>query len=275
MVTHPGFSLSLVTAPSYEPISLTEAKLHLRVDHTSDDPLIASLILASREYAENFTRRRFVQQTHDLKLDAFPCGDVIELPYPPVSSVTSIAYVDTNGDTQTWSSSNYRTDLPAGPRAQKARIQLAYGVIWPATRDLTNAVVVRFVSGYGGTSKTISGITRSSTTATATTSAAHGYSTGQRVTIAGADQTDYNGTFEITVTGATTFTFTVANSPTTPATGAMTVADLGVPSSIVAAMKLLIGHWYENREAVSVSIGANVQTVPVAVDALLHPFKAY
>jgi uncharacterized phiE125 gp8 family phage protein len=274
VITHPGYSLSLVTAHSYEPISLTEAKLHLRDDHTSEDPLISSLILAAREYCEIFTRRAIGRQTVDENHDGFPCG-ALELAKCPVLSVTSISYVDQNGDTQVWSSSNYRTDLPSGPRAQRARIEPVYGVSWPSTRGVVNAVTVRYVCGYGGTSKTVSGITRSSTTATATTSAAHGYSTGQRVTIAGADQADYNGTFEITVTGATTFTFTVANSPTTPATGAMTVADLGVPSSIVAAMKLLIGHWYENREAVSVSIGANVQTVPLSVDALLFPFKAF
>lgn len=68
----------------------------------------------------------------------------------------------------------------------------------------------------------VSSITRTSTTATVTTAAAHGFTTGDYVTIAGATQTDYNGEFSITVTAATTFTYTVANSPTTPATGTIT-----------------------------------------------------
>lgn len=65
-------------------------------------------------------------------------------------------------------------------------------------------------------------ITRSSTTATATTASNHGYISGDIITVAGASQTDYNGDFTIVVTGLTTFTYTVANSPTTPATGTIT-----------------------------------------------------
>jgi hypothetical protein len=66
---------------------------------------------------------------------------------------------------------------------------------------------------------TISGITRSSSTATATTSAAHGYAVGDTVVVAGADQTDYNITATIlSVPLTTTFTYTVANTPTSPAT---------------------------------------------------------
>lgn len=65
----------------------------------------------------------------------------------------------------------------------------------------------------------ISSITRSGTTATVTTTAAHGLATGDYVAIAGANQADYNITASITVLTTTTFTYTVANSPTTPATG--------------------------------------------------------
>lgn len=275
-------ALHLVTAPTFEPVSRAEAKLHLRVDTTTDNPLIDGLILAALQHAEAFTMRAFPARTYDLKLDAFPCRSVhdafysIWLPKPPALSVTSVTYLDTDGVSQTWDSGDYVTDLPSGPVAGPGRIYPAYGESYPSTRDIGNAVTVRFVAGYGGNSPaTISGITRSSATATATTSAAHGLSTGQRVTIKGADQDDYNGTFDVTVTGATTFTFPVVNDPATPATGSMSCAVLNIPSSVIAAMKLLIGHWYETREAVSVSIGANVQTVPLAVDALLYPYKAY
>ena len=66
--------------------------------------------------------------------------------------------------------------------------------------------------------KPVTSITRASTTATATATA-HGYSTGNIVNIRGADQSEYNGDFTITVTGADTFTYTVSGSPATPATG--------------------------------------------------------
>lgn len=74
-----------------------------------------------------------------------------------------------------------------------------------------------------GQSNSVSSITRSGTTATVTTSAAHNLRTGMsNVVIAGANESDYNGTYTVTVTGPTTFTYTVANSPTTPATGTIT-----------------------------------------------------
>lgn len=65
-------------------------------------------------------------------------------------------------------------------------------------------------------------ITRSSTTATATTSVAHNLTTGDYVTVAGASQSQYNGTVQITVVNNTSFTYTVSGSPTTPATGTIT-----------------------------------------------------
>ena len=70
----------------------------------------------------------------------------------------------------------------------------------------------------------ITSITRSSQTATVTTTGNHGYSTGDVVHIRGANQTEYNGIFYITVTGLTTFTYTVSGSPATPATGTTIIA---------------------------------------------------
>lgn len=66
---------------------------------------------------------------------------------------------------------------------------------------------------------TVSSITRSGSVATVTTAASHLLVTGNQMAISGATQTDYNITATITVTGAATFTYTVANAPTTPATG--------------------------------------------------------
>lgn len=71
---------------------------------------------------------------------------------------------------------------------------------------------------------TVSSLTRSGSTATLTTSTPHSFVTGQKVVISGATQADYNGAFTVTVTGPTAFTYTVANSPVTPATGTILVA---------------------------------------------------
>jgi head-tail adaptor len=70
--------------------------------------------------------------------------------------------------------------------------------------------------------KSVTSVTRSATTATATMPSAHGWSTGDYVTIAGASPSGYNGKKQITVTSATTFTYTVSGSLSTPATGTIT-----------------------------------------------------
>ncbi len=70
----------------------------------------------------------------------------------------------------------------------------------------------------------VSSITRSSTTATAT-STAHGYTSGDVVNIRGADQSEYNGDFTVTVVDADTFTYTVSGSPATPARGTIVAID--------------------------------------------------
>jgi hypothetical protein len=89
--------------------------------------------------------------------------------------------------------------------------------------DLLTTVLV---NGYATAS--VSSITRSGTTATVTLATANStLQTGDWVTIAGAAESDYNGSYQITVTSGTTFTYQVANSPATPATGTLTYAKSG------------------------------------------------
>jgi uncharacterized phiE125 gp8 family phage protein len=133
--------LTLVTAPTSEPVTLEEAKTHCRVDFNDDDALLEGHIAAAREYCENFTRRQFVTATYALRMDDLP--DEIVLPRPPLASVTSITYVDATGSTQTLSSSLYTVDTYVEP----GRIVPAYNATWPSVRGHTNDVVVTFTCG--------------------------------------------------------------------------------------------------------------------------------
>lgn len=147
-------ALSLFAAPATEPVSLEEAKDHLRVTIGDDDALIDNLIVAAREHVETYTQRALITQTWDLKLETFcdPAyfdGASVWLPKPPVSSITSITYVDLNGDSQTWSTDDWDSDLPSGPKATKGRIYPVYGESYPSIRVQPNAVTIRFVCGYG------------------------------------------------------------------------------------------------------------------------------
>ena len=93
-------------------------------------------------------------------------------------------------------------------------------VLTGETGKLVDLLTAVLVDGY--TAQSVASITRSGTTATVTVSGGHGLVSGQWATIAGADQGDYNGRFQVTVSSSTVFTYTVANSPTTPATGTIT-----------------------------------------------------
>lgn len=139
--------LKLVIAPTVEPVSLAEARLHLNLpsSETGQDALVAALITAAREHCEAYTHRRFVTQTVDWVMDAFPAG-CVEVPGGQLQSVTSVSYVDTAGATQVLAGSGYQVDIMNDP----GRLMPAYGAVWPPTRgDTFNAVTVRFVCGYG------------------------------------------------------------------------------------------------------------------------------
>ncbi len=109
--------------------------------------------------------------------------------------------------------------------------------------------------------QSVSSITRSAGTATVTTASVHGFTTGQSVTIAGADQTEYNGTFTIAVTGASTFTYTVTGTPATPATGTITAQAAQSVSSITlststATVTTTSAHGFTTGQSVTIA-GAN------------------
>jgi len=144
--------LSLVTAPTGEHLTLVEARDHLKVETSEDDGLIAGYILAAREAAENYTRRKFYTQTWDFTIDGtWPTEKVngyarprIILPLPPVQSVSSITYYDTSGVQQTLAADQYRVSL----KEYAGRIEPAYGVTWPSVRDMMETITVRMVVGY-------------------------------------------------------------------------------------------------------------------------------
>ena len=82
-----------------------------------------------------------------------------------------------------------------------------------------------FMAAAGWGSGSVSTLTSSGTLATCVTSAAHGLSTNDWVTIAGANEAAYNGYFKITVTNTTTFTYVMASDPVDTATGTITWAE--------------------------------------------------
>lgn len=192
-------TLKVITSATSEPLSLEEAKLHLKVETDADDSLISSLITAARETAEIFTGRALASQVLEYILDGFPVeSDVIYLPRPPLEEVGSIKYKDYQGAETEWDPENYLVDSDSMP----ARITLAYGKYFPEYTPYPAAAVrIRYTAGYRS---------------------------------GGPD-------------------------------------SLKIPEEIKQALKLLIGHFYENRESVVVGTVAN--KVPFSAEALLYPFR--
>jgi len=138
--------IKIITGPETEPLTEDEAKLHLRVDATDEDTPIARLIVTARQEAENRTGRALITQTLELGLDCWP--ESIRLPRPPLVSVSSIKYLDAAGALQTLDPSDYLVDNYREP----GRIVPAYGKAWPLIRHQPNAILVRYVAGYGAAS---------------------------------------------------------------------------------------------------------------------------
>jgi uncharacterized phiE125 gp8 family phage protein len=136
-------SLHLIEPPAEEPVSLVEARAHLRLESGEDD-YISNLIAVARRHCESFQGRAYVTKTWDLYLNAFPC-ECIRVPLPPLQEIRYIQYRDNTGVIQTLDPSDFVVDAFSEP----GLICRAYGKSWPTTYPEINSVQIRFVAGYG------------------------------------------------------------------------------------------------------------------------------
>ncbi len=140
------WSLEESTAPASEPLMVPDLKEWLRVeqDELDDDLLLANLITAARKHFTEITNRAFVNTTYKLRLDKFPF-EPIKLPVSPLSSVTSVTYLDTDGNSQTWAAGEYDVDIYDFVGSVRPSENESY----PATQNVIQSVTVEFVAGYG------------------------------------------------------------------------------------------------------------------------------
>jgi uncharacterized phiE125 gp8 family phage protein len=142
------WSLEIKTPPASEPVSVLEAKKHLRVEHANDDTYIETLILAAREWGEAFQNRSWITRTLVLHLNGWPEKSLL-LPHGPVQSIVSITYTIDGGDTFTVDPGIYRF-LAGG------RLDLRNGKTWPAIPlDADLEVFIEYTAGYGDTAAEI------------------------------------------------------------------------------------------------------------------------
>lgn len=138
--------LVLDTAPDREPVTVGEIKEQCRITITDDDNLIERYITTARKRIENLLGRALITQTWDYYLDDWPANNYIVIPKGQLQTVTHVKYTDSNGDTTTWSNTEYNEDTYSDP----GRVTLEYGYTWPsATLHLQNPIEITFVCGYG------------------------------------------------------------------------------------------------------------------------------
>jgi len=158
--------LELVTPPAAEPVALSDAKLHLKVDTTDDDTLITSLIVAARARAEWHTGRAFITQSWRMWLDCWPGAQAddglppalsatppspIAIPLPPLASVASITTYAMDDSATVMDISQYQVDTASSP----GRVALKAGVTPPVNLRALNAIAIAFTAGYGASASNV------------------------------------------------------------------------------------------------------------------------
>jgi uncharacterized phiE125 gp8 family phage protein len=182
--------------PAVVPVSLADAKLHLRVDGDDEDILVEALLDAAVQYLDGWSGilgRCLISQQWRVSLSAWP-GCPLRLPFPGISAV-SVGYRDSAGVEQSVDDTLYQTYDDA--RGTVLAFRAAFSA--PSLQDeRADAVTLTFTAGYGD-------------------------------------------------------------------------GPQDIPAPIRAAILLLVGHWYQNREAVNV--GSPVTELPFAVRSLVEPFR--
>lgn len=128
-------------------VTLAEAKTHLNVQHDDDDAFIQSLISSATKNidgGDGWLGRALVTQEWEMRLDGFLSE--IRIPLPPLISIDSVKYIDTDGAEQTLAGSAYET-VTGG--AWCSYLRPVYGTVWPAVRCERGAVRIAFTAGYG------------------------------------------------------------------------------------------------------------------------------
>jgi uncharacterized phiE125 gp8 family phage protein len=253
------------------PITLSEAKDHLRIESTftDDDAYIRSLIHMATLQAENITRRKLVTQTWKSFYDYWPKR--WELPYGQLQSVTSITYVgsDDVANTDFNEGDEFSVDTDSDP----GRVVLKYGESYPGDSLATeNPIYVEFVTGYGGhTSQTITAA--SNATPIVVTIVGHGYTGGEDILIDSVvGNTAANGRWYVTLVGVDTFSLN-GSAGNAAYTSGGTSTIITVPEPIRHAIKMMVSESYENRE--ETVMGVTVSSIKDAIINLLWSFRLF
>jgi uncharacterized phiE125 gp8 family phage protein len=285
--------LQQLIPPTVEPLSLAEAKLHLRATQATEDSLISLLVAAARARAEIVTRRQIVAARWKLVLDAFPGptligvpagvtfslpAHAIVMPIAPLLQVVSIQYLDMAGTLQTMPSSDYTVDV-----TEPARITPVFGKIWPVTLPQIGAVTVTFDAGHAAP------LTANPAADTITVPGWKTLAVNDSLRVSVRDQlVAGDGALAAPLAGYTDYyvqSVAGSNVYKLAATSGGAAIDLtaagsgdqfigGIPSGLKSWLLLAVGTLYENRQAVVIGERVNMAALETEfVDGLLDPYR--
>jgi uncharacterized phiE125 gp8 family phage protein len=137
-------ALVLTVAPAEEPVTVDDAKAHLRVGHADEDVLIASLIATSRLQIEAALGLALITQSWTWWLDSWPAGGTLELPLRPVQSVEAVRITGADASVETLAADRYLLD-----GASLAPRLIAAGGAWPRPGVVAQGIEIAFTAGFG------------------------------------------------------------------------------------------------------------------------------
>lgn len=138
----------VTTAPATEPLTRSEVKNYLKVDSTSDDLLIDTLITAARQWVENHCALALLPQTILEIFDGLPQDGTLTLRISPMREVSGLHYLDSAGAVQVMASGIYRVDTVTMP----PRIIRKYDQTWPDTQNTPGNASAIYNAGYDNAS---------------------------------------------------------------------------------------------------------------------------
>jgi uncharacterized phiE125 gp8 family phage protein len=132
------------SGPAAEPITLAEAKAHLRLETAADDPLVTSLMITARLHVEAALGLALTSQLWTLVLDRWPAKVVVDIPMRPVSAVTGVRVRAADGSSAVLDPASYFVDGAGMP----PRLVPAGGS-WPAPGRVVAGIEIDFTAGFG------------------------------------------------------------------------------------------------------------------------------
>ena len=137
--------IQVAQAPAGDPVSLSEAALHCRVDSTADHPALQGMIRAATKAAEQYLGRPILTRSYRQFFDAWPSSNALELRRSPLVSVTHVKTYDDADAATTFAASSYYVDTVSQP----GRIVLRATATWPTAARVANPIEVEYKAGYG------------------------------------------------------------------------------------------------------------------------------